>query len=109
MTESTKKQLAEALHDADTEIGELKGFLDTTKAKLKAYDGVFQGIIAIHAPYADTSALMSCADSPPAVVLRCTVCDTPEHHTWANDNDEVWPCPTLRLFVTTRLDLIEAP
>lgn len=27
--------------------------------------------------------------------LRCQVCQTPEHHTWAPDNFEPWPCPTV--------------
>lgn len=27
--------------------------------------------------------------------VRCEVCQTPEHHTWGNDNFQPWPCPTV--------------
>jgi hypothetical protein len=105
----TKAELAQALRDRENTVSELNGFLDNAKSKLAEYDSVLVKIMAIHKPYVDTSQLVPCGGFKPVIVLRCGVCKTPEHHTRAELNDEMWPCPTLQLFVITTEDAIEAP
>ena len=125
---ATKAQLAEALNDREATINdlqdklrqtnglrshvrELEGFVESSRINLNEHNRVLREILHIHQPYVDMSGVggFTTANQALNVKLRCTVCDTPEHHTRAEENDEMWPCATLRTFLKLSLEAIDPP
>lgn len=90
------------IKDVKEENTELKGFLNSSKQQIADYCAIIHDILEIHSPYVDmTHAEYPNEQHTPKPMLRCTICDTPEHHTWGPANDEPWPCATVRTFLAT--------
>jgi hypothetical protein len=88
----------ERISDLEGTLREVEEFLASAKSTIAELRQVQTAILDIHRPYVDASPTQGIQSRQ--MVLRCTICDTPEHHTWGPDNDEPWPCATVRTFMS---------
>lgn len=80
--------------DLAGDLADLMEIRDNLKAMVERHKAVQHAVFAEHAPRVVRSRDGS------GLELRCTRCRTDEHHTWADANMLLWPCPTLASFVT---------
>ncbi len=79
----------QVIADLQAEVAELRGFRD----QLRDRCGQYQAVLAEHQPEVVRPL------SGPHLELRCKRCRTDEHHTMANENRMLWPCPTVASFI----------
>lgn len=101
------------LKSAEAERTELQEFLEKAQSEKAELQNALTSIFKIHSPFADTTGItlfgMGETSEPGKIALRCMVCRTPEHHTWGNDNAELWPCATLRTYLQVAPKPIDVP
>lgn len=115
----TKAELNEALQEAQSQINALDGDLRSmtrdrdehrsfkehaTRDRDEAIAALYE-IVKVHTPFADPTNFVrgeNRDNEPWGVTMRCGVCHTKEHHTRAEKNYEVWPCPTVKPILRLR-------
>lgn len=78
----------ELIEDLIRNNEDLQSMLNASKEREARMESGLATVLSLHQP-------KTRPDRDGGATIRCTVCQVPEHHTWAPDNFEPWPCPTI--------------
>lgn len=98
----SKAKLEREIAELKSELREEEAFKALHHKKIAEFDAIVRTIFNIHQPHPHSNTSYPGGDFLPRVTMRCSVCQTPEHHTNGPRNYELWPCPTIARFVNVR-------